>query len=904
MLGAFPTGNEAPSAHPAPPKTPRFLPPTPEQLGPLFPQLEILQFIGQGGMGAVYRARQTQLGRIVALKILPPEVAVGAGFAERFAREARALASLNHPNIVTLYEFGQADGLYYFLMEFVDGVNLQELLRAGRVEPRQALAIVPQICDALQFAHDLGIVHRDIKPGNILLSRRGQVKIADFGIAKMLGTVDSGGEGGASAALENATQTALGTPGYSAPEQKTDPQHVDCRADIYSLGVVFYEMLTGELPGRRLEPPSRKVQIDVRLDEVVLRAMEKKPELRYQQASDVKTMVETIAATAAAAPGPAVGSRRAYQGVNYRSKAMLFGLPLLHVTSGIDPETGRVRVAKGIIAIGDRAKGVVAFGGLAMGGFAVGGLAIGVFAFGGAALGLVSFGGLAVALLAALGGGAIAPIAIGGGAIGLLAFGGNAVGLHVSDTVTHDPVAARFFLPWARNLMANMQWLIVVFIALCIGIGVGVPLWFQRRARQQVGQPHSARMDIVGAVLVAIVTFGLVALAFGFLRMHAISSQPLAQNPYRLQSVSTAAVIQAGLSDPNQPWAWQELGKRALSGQLTTNEAGNIVDGLAAWMRREYPHGYDQPMPWLGQMLDELSGHHLVPETNALAFLDAYCGNSSIEPIPRVRENEQFLQFKCKWRNVWYQPILGFELLNEMRSISVDGQEVGTHRTSPLLWNWQEYDGELPLSDLAPGKHILRCEVQSALVAAPDMAGLAQDAASSEWPPAKRKWTRVCQGEFVVYAKDAEIVSLSEDPALDPVAAGALSLGQVIIRQKGGSLSAFVQINLNPKPGRPISVDVALHLAGQTIKCGPLWAVAIPTNGATGNGSSVTASIDELDPQIKEAEIILTPNPAAVASQPGIDRIWGKEIVFHHVALSRQDLATAKAAETTPAPRQ
>ncbi|HXR08018.1 MAG TPA: hypothetical protein VN765_11850, partial [Candidatus Acidoferrum sp.] len=102
MLGAFPTGNEAPSAHPAPPKTPRFLPPTPEQLGPLFPQLEILQFIGQGGMGAVYRARQTQLGRIVALKILPPEVAVGAGFAERFAREARALASLNHPNIVTL----------------------------------------------------------------------------------------------------------------------------------------------------------------------------------------------------------------------------------------------------------------------------------------------------------------------------------------------------------------------------------------------------------------------------------------------------------------------------------------------------------------------------------------------------------------------------------------------------------------------------------------------------------------------------------------------------------------------------------------------------------------------------------------------------------------------------------
>ncbi|HXR08539.1 MAG TPA: hypothetical protein VN765_14485, partial [Candidatus Acidoferrum sp.] len=374
---------------------------------------------------------------------------------------------------------------------------------------------------------------------------------------------------------------------------------------------------------------------------------------------------------------------------------------------------------------------------------------------------------------------------------------------------------------------------------------------------------------------------------------------------YKLQTASTAAVIQAGLSDPKQPWAWQELQGRARTGQLSTNEAGHVVDGLAAWMRRDYPQGYDQPMPWLGNMLDELGRLHLVPESNALAYLDAYCGSSSIEPMPRVRENEPFLRFKCKWRNIWtHEPVLGFELLNEMHSISVDGQEVWAHLTSPLRWDWQDYDGELPLSDLAPGKHILRCEVQSAWVPASDMAGLAQDAPSSEWPPAKRKWTRVCQAEFVIYAKDAEIVSLSEDPALDPVAAGALSLGQVIIRQKGGSLTAFVQINMKPKPGLPISVDVALHLAGQTIKCGPLWAVAIPTNGATGNGSSVTASFDELDPQIKEAEIILTPNPAAVASQPGIDRIWGKEIVFHHVALSRQDLAAAKPAETTPAPRQ
>ncbi len=138
-------------------------------------------------MGAVYRARQKELDRIVALKILPPGIGEEAAFAERFAREAKALAKLNHPGIVTLYEFGRADGLFYFLMEFVDGVNLRQLLRAGRVSPREALAIVPQICDALQFAHDLGVVHRDIKPENILLDRRGRVKVADFGLAKIVG---------------------------------------------------------------------------------------------------------------------------------------------------------------------------------------------------------------------------------------------------------------------------------------------------------------------------------------------------------------------------------------------------------------------------------------------------------------------------------------------------------------------------------------------------------------------------------------------------------------------------------------------------------------------------------------------------------------------------------------------
>jgi serine/threonine protein kinase len=271
----------------------------PEELAPHFPQLEILECLGRGGMGVVYKARQKTLKRFVALKLLAPERVGDGKFAERFTGEAQALAALNHPNIVTIHDFGQAGGFYFLLMEFVDGVNLRQLLRARKFTPEEALAIVPPLCDALQFAHDRGIVHRDIKPENLLLDKDGRVKVADFGIAKMLGSVERGGKTGEYAAPENATQSTVGTPGYSAPEQKTDPQHVDSRADIYSLGVVFYEMLTGELPGQRLEAPSRKVHIDIRLDEVVLRALEKNPELRYQQASEIKTAVETVAGTSA-----------------------------------------------------------------------------------------------------------------------------------------------------------------------------------------------------------------------------------------------------------------------------------------------------------------------------------------------------------------------------------------------------------------------------------------------------------------------------------------------------------------------------------------------------------------------------------------------------------------------------
>ena len=224
-----------------------FEPPDPAELAGRFPRLEILELVGRGGMGAVYKARQPRLDRLVALKILAPHRVQDPAFAERFTREARTLARLSHPHIVGIHDFGEVEGLYFLVMEYVDGASLRELMQAGRLSPGDALHLVPQICGALQFAHDAGVVHRDVKPA------------------------------------------------YMAPEQIEHPLDVDHRADIYAVGVVFYEMLTGELPLGRFDPPSSKVRMDVRLDDVVLRALEKEPTRRYQLASEVSADFQGLA---------------------------------------------------------------------------------------------------------------------------------------------------------------------------------------------------------------------------------------------------------------------------------------------------------------------------------------------------------------------------------------------------------------------------------------------------------------------------------------------------------------------------------------------------------------------------------------------------------------------------------
>lgn len=263
-----------------------FTPPSTEELDALIPGYKFIQFIERGGMGAVYKAVQKSLNRTVAVKLLPQVHRNKESFAERFKREAHALAQLNHPHIIGVHDFGETpDGQMYYVMEFVSGMDLQHLLKRDPPEPRQILTIITQVCEALQFAHEHGIVHRDIKPANILVDERGNVKVADFGLAKVMGQ---------QAVDYTATGMTIGTPDYIAPEALDQSKSIDHRADIYSLGVMIYELFTGHVPKGVWEPPSIRSGADKGIDAVVSKAMQNNPEKRYQHVRDMTQVLEKL----------------------------------------------------------------------------------------------------------------------------------------------------------------------------------------------------------------------------------------------------------------------------------------------------------------------------------------------------------------------------------------------------------------------------------------------------------------------------------------------------------------------------------------------------------------------------------------------------------------------------------
>lgn len=234
---------------------------------------EIRRAVGRGGMATVYRGIQLSLNRPVAIKVLAPRFARNPSFVQRFELEAGALANLNHPNIVNIIDKGVVDDQYFFVMELVEGINLEQLLQTVELNEKHYMHLIAEISKALTYVHSRGIVHRDVKPSNVLLNKQGLVKVSDFGIAHIVDAVP--GE------LASST-TTVGTANYISPEQLSNSETVDARADIYSLGVTFYKMFTKQLPvGDFRNPSTLNPKLPRSVDGVIARAMRPDPRERF-----------------------------------------------------------------------------------------------------------------------------------------------------------------------------------------------------------------------------------------------------------------------------------------------------------------------------------------------------------------------------------------------------------------------------------------------------------------------------------------------------------------------------------------------------------------------------------------------------------------------------------------------
>lgn len=250
-----------------------FIPPSVEHLAELLPAYQFESLVAKGGMGAVYKATQTSLDRPVAVKVLPPELGESAEFRHSFEKEAKLMARLNHPNLISVYDFGEIDGMLYIVMEFVDGATLYEKTYGGHLEQQEALEVTIAICDGLANAHEAGILHRDIKPANIFITENGTPKIGDFGLARPSGDQETG--------------IIFGTPGYTAPEVISAPDQVGPATDVFAVGVMLYELLTGKLPGDLFEPVSKFTPCDPTLDDMIRKAIAANLQQRYQSAVEL-----------------------------------------------------------------------------------------------------------------------------------------------------------------------------------------------------------------------------------------------------------------------------------------------------------------------------------------------------------------------------------------------------------------------------------------------------------------------------------------------------------------------------------------------------------------------------------------------------------------------------------------
>ena len=401
--------------------------------GEEFGNYQLIDEIARGGMGVVYRARQSGLDRIVALKMILDGQFASQLDIDRFKIEARAAAHLDHPGIVPIYEIGEHDGRHFFSMALVDGQSLADRIADGPLDEIEAAKLLYRITEAMNYAHQRGVIHRDLKPANILIDSNDQPRVTDFGLAKQPGKQNQ---------LTLSGQT-LGTPSYMSPEQASGRGDITDATDVYALGAILYAMLTGGPPfaGDTLvdtltqvierEPNplrSENPELHADLEIICLKCLEKDPAERYESAEQLMLELERfidgkpIEAVALSPWGKFQRWRRIiarHNDVRLRSSSSLFGYPIVDIAFGRDTNAGETRGhAKGVIAFGDTATGLFAFGRLSRGLI----FAFGMYTFGLCTFGLVGCGIVSCGLIS------LGVWSGGGLSIGWYAFGAIAIG--------------------------------------------------------------------------------------------------------------------------------------------------------------------------------------------------------------------------------------------------------------------------------------------------------------------------------------------------------------------------------------------------------------------------------------------------------------------------------------------
>ena len=310
----------------------------------------IITPLGSGGMGEVFLAEDIRLHRNVALKVIAPRLAADDDRLRRFEQEARAVSSLNHPNVLTVFDVGAAEGVHYIATEYVDGVTLRSKLRSGAMAVNEAIDVAFQIAGALEAAHAAGVIHRDLKPENVMLRRDGYVKVLDFGLAKLAEPPAGSADGATRVLAETSPGTIVGTSGYMSPEQARGLA-VDARSDLFSLGVVLYEMLTGSAPfagetfadtiaavvSREPAPIAAPCNVPPGVERIVFKALGKARDDRYPSAAELAADLRAVSlarsASAAAAPAPPPSAKR-----RRTSRAIESGAVLPLVNAAADPD--------------------------------------------------------------------------------------------------------------------------------------------------------------------------------------------------------------------------------------------------------------------------------------------------------------------------------------------------------------------------------------------------------------------------------------------------------------------------------------------------------------------------------------------------------------------------------------